>query len=87
MGHRVKSDFLTARISLYSGVARLLDLYGQFDSYNVCKDERQADAMAILSDWMIVGQDLDEAMTVVGQEVQNTTRVRAPVEDLQHAHF
>ena len=86
MGHRVKSDFLTARTSFCSGAARLLDFYGLYDSYNVCRDERQADSMAILSDWMIVGQDLDDAITVVGQEVQNASSVRA-VEDLQHAHI
>ena len=84
MGHKVKSDFLTARTSLYSGAARLLDFYGLYDRYNVCKDEHQADMMAILSDWMIVGQDLEEAMNVLGHEVQNAAPTSA-VEDLQHA--
>lgn len=61
MGHKVKSDFLVARANLAAGAARLFDFYGYFDAYNRCPNEAQADAMAILADWMVVGQDLEEA--------------------------
>jgi len=61
MGSRVKSDFLVAHPSLLSGGARLFDFYGQYDEYNVCPTEVEADAMATYSDWSIVGNDLHEA--------------------------
>jgi hypothetical protein len=61
MGRRIKSDFLVASSSLYSGAARLFDFYGQYDEYNHCPSDAQADAMATLADWLVVGQDIDEA--------------------------
>jgi hypothetical protein len=62
MGRKLKSDFLVEQPSLHSGVARLFDFYGLYDAYNRSPNEAQADAMALLSDWMIVGEDLDSAM-------------------------
>ena len=62
MGRKLKSDFLVAQPSLQSGVARLFDFYGLYDGYNRSPNEAQADAMALLSDWMIVGEDIDSAM-------------------------
>jgi hypothetical protein len=62
MVNRVQSDFLTADTSCVSGVARLLDWGGTYDSYNVSRDGREADAKAMFSDWRIVGQDLADAI-------------------------
>jgi hypothetical protein len=62
MGSRVKSDFLVADPSLSSGAARLFDFYGLYDEYNISQTEAQADAMATLADWMVVGQDIREAV-------------------------
>jgi hypothetical protein len=62
MGHKVKTDFLVEQPSLHSGMARLFDFYGLYDAYNRCPDEAQADSMALLSDWMIVGDDIQSAM-------------------------
>jgi hypothetical protein len=62
MGNKVKSDFLFAQPSLASGVARVFDLWGQFDDYNRSETTVEADAKAIASDWLVVGQDLSDAM-------------------------
>jgi hypothetical protein len=62
MGSKVKSDFLFAQPSLLAGSARLFDFCGLYDEYNVSPTEAQADAMATLADWMIVGQDIREAL-------------------------
>jgi len=62
MGSKVKSDFLVAHPSLSSGAARLFDFYGLYDEYNISQTEAQADAMAAFSDWLIVGQDIREAI-------------------------
>ncbi len=51
------SDFLFVRPRLWMGVARTLDLAGQFDEYNVSATERLADENAIRSDWLAVGND------------------------------
>lgn len=58
----VRTDFLFARPSFGSGVARALDLYGRFDAYDSSGSESEADERAIASDWLVVGQDLEEAI-------------------------
>ena len=52
----VGSDFLFARPSVWSGLARCLDLSGQFDFYNISPSGETADALALYSDWRTVGQ-------------------------------
>lgn len=56
------ATFLFATPSLWSGMARMLDIYGQFDSYNGGETEEEADAKALYSDFRMVGQDLKLAM-------------------------
>jgi hypothetical protein len=57
-----RTDFLFARPSFGSGVARALDLFGTFDAYNSSASEAEADRIAIASDWLVVGSDLQEAI-------------------------
>ena len=58
----IRSDFLVARPSFLTGMARLLDLWGAFDEYNVSPDGRAADALALRADWAVIGQDLRTAI-------------------------
>ena len=53
--------FPFATPSFLSGMARTLDLFATFDSYNTSSGE-EADARAIRSDWYMVGTDLYKAM-------------------------
>jgi hypothetical protein len=62
MNRKVQSDFLFAQPSFASGAARLVDMWGQFDDYNRSDTPAQADAKAIAADWLIVGQDLSDAI-------------------------
>jgi len=52
----VTGDFLFARPSIWSGLARWLDLSGRFDFYNISPSGETADALALYSDWRTVGQ-------------------------------
>jgi hypothetical protein len=61
MGTKVQSDFLFAKPSFASGAASTLDLWGQMAAYNTSETPAEADANAILSDWVIVGQDICDA--------------------------
>jgi len=54
----VESGFLFATPSIWSGVGRVLDFWGVFDTYNYSSSTEEADARALYSDWRIVGQDL-----------------------------
>ena len=64
------SDFLFARPSYLTGVARILDLGGQFDAYNVSRTPAEADVRAIMSDWAMVGLDLNRAVAHVGAQIR-----------------
>jgi len=62
MNRKVQSDFLFAQPSFSSGAARVLDLWGVFDDYNRSDTIQEADAKALAADWLIVGQDLSDAI-------------------------
>jgi hypothetical protein len=64
MNKRVQTDFLFAQPSFLSGAARVLDLWCQFDDYNLSDSGSDADSKAISADWCIVGQDLWDALQV-----------------------
>jgi hypothetical protein len=59
---RARTDFLFAQPSFSSGAARVIDLWGQFDDYNVSGSGAEADAKAIAADWAVVGQDIADAV-------------------------
>ncbi len=52
------SDFLFARSSWLSGMARTLDLAGIFDDYNISLTEAQADWLALQNDALAAYKDL-----------------------------
>lgn len=62
MGRKIQTDFLFAQPSFASGVARVMDLWAGFDDYNRSETTDEADARAIASDWLMVGQDMVEVM-------------------------
>ena len=71
MGDKVQSDFLFAQPSFASGVARVFDLFGQFDEYNRSETPEEADAKAIASDWIVVGQDIADTIEQNEPEMQS----------------
>ena len=64
----MRTDHLFALPSVWSGAARLLDLFSVFDTYNDSASDALADARGIYSDWHIVGEELADAMTKVERE-------------------
>jgi hypothetical protein len=59
---KVKTDFLFAQPSLMAGASRILDFWGVFDDYNRSDTPMEADAKAIAADWLVVGQDVLDAI-------------------------
>jgi hypothetical protein len=56
------SSYLYARPSLIEGVARIFDFGNTLQVYNTSLSPEQADYLALLSDWRVVGNDLRNAM-------------------------
>jgi hypothetical protein len=63
-----KTDFLFAQPS---GAARTVDLWGVLDDYNSSETTCEADQKAIAADWLVVGQDISDAIS------QNDARLTA----------
>lgn len=55
---RTATDFLFARPSFVSGIARLVDFGCLFDQYNNSQSPLEADVRASVSDWLSVGDDI-----------------------------
>jgi hypothetical protein len=62
MGSKIKTDFLFSSPSFASGASRLLDWGGTFDCYNVSANGKEADTKAMLADWVVVGDDIADAI-------------------------
>lgn len=75
---RMSSDFLSATPCVLYGLARLLDLAGQFDTYNYSRTPEEADAKALYWDWRMVGHDLEAALTRFDEEYGTDVRRRGP---------
>ena len=54
--------------SFRSGVARVLDMFGLYDSYNVSRTPDGADLTAIRSDWAALGTDFRAAVKALDAE-------------------
>lgn len=62
------SDYLYARPSFLSGIARLFDFWGLYDSYNSSRTREIADSKALYSDWRTVGRDVKRSMNRYADE-------------------
>lgn len=66
-----KTDFLFATPSAISGVARLLDFAGVYDSYNSSASEQEADCKAAIVDWSTVGRGIVSSLVDACAEDQS----------------
>ena len=62
-----RSGRLFARPSFLEGMARVLDLGAALNIYNYDKDGNEADAKALFSDWMAVGDVIRDSMIQFAQ--------------------
>jgi hypothetical protein len=62
MMKKVQTDFLFAQPSFASGFASAFDLWGELAAYNVSASTTEADENAIAADWLVVGQDIYDAL-------------------------
>jgi hypothetical protein len=64
------TDLLYARPSALEGAARLFDIAGTLNKYNISESGAEADARAIRSDWYAVGMDARRALDVIRRRIQ-----------------
>ncbi len=63
-----KSTFLFTRPSYFSGVARIFDLFGRLNEYNLSPSEEEADSLALFKDAQAVQNDMINAMSKVKEK-------------------
>ncbi|MBM4302288.1 MAG: hypothetical protein FJ121_12330 [Deltaproteobacteria bacterium] len=61
---------LFATLGFFEGMGRTLDLRGTMVGANESLSPKEADASALLSDWMTVGQDIETAIEKYEQELE-----------------
>lgn len=65
---KYRSDFLFVTPSALIGAGSILNIAGNYFSFNSSSSEREADMRALLADWGVVGNDISEAMEEVSHE-------------------
>lgn len=65
-----RSDFLFARPSFMSGMARAIDIGSTLNIYNESESPEMADYRAIKSDWQVVGDDIRRAVNEQAREFE-----------------
>ena len=71
------SDFLFAKPSVAYGIGRLFDLGAVLDLYNESLTPALADALALYSDWSIIGNDMRSALEAVLKDLLRVEREKA----------
>ena len=59
---KFRTDFLVPTPSFLTGVGTVFNIWGQYFDYNTSPSEEEADTRALLCDWGMVGQELEDAM-------------------------
>lgn len=62
MNQMLPTDFLTANSTFFGGMAMAINIGGNFHDYNQSASPVEADAYAIASDWIMVGQDMRKSI-------------------------
>lgn len=75
------STFLFARPGFIGGMARVFDLFGLLNTYNISTTPLEADYKAIRSDWKAVGSDMWSAVEQYERENEQTLKTSKPTED------
>jgi hypothetical protein len=65
-----RSDFLFTTPSFLIGAGSVLNIAGNYFSFNYSSSDRQADTKAISSDWGVVGSDIEKASDAIPQNLK-----------------
>ena len=67
--NKFQTDFLTAN-SFLIGWGSIYNLAGNYFEYNDSESPEEADAMAIMNDWYVIGQDIGNSLSKFEKEVE-----------------
>ncbi len=64
------ATYLTSKSSTLTGMGNIFDFAGSYQEYNTSNTELEADAKATFLDWLVVGEDLKNALHKFANEKQ-----------------
>ena len=67
--NKFQTDFFTAN-SFLIGWGSIYNLAGNYFEYNDSESPEEADAMAIMNDWYVIGQDIGNSLSKFEKEVE-----------------
>lgn len=67
---RYRTDFLFSLPSFLVGAGSVLNIAGNY--FDFSSSDKDADAKALLSDWGVVGQDIQQAFEELEKELEST---------------
>ena len=70
MNNRFETDFLCAPSSFLMGFGSVLNIGGEFQEYNTSNNP---DNIAIATDWLMIGQDMRDALERAETEARPTS--------------
>lgn len=59
------TDFLFPKSSIITGIGTVINIWGNYYTYNTSETEEEADSRAIACDWKMVGEDFKSAIEKV----------------------
>jgi hypothetical protein len=68
MNQIIPTDFLAASSTFVGGMAMAINIAGNFHDYNRMRTPVEADAYALASDWLMVGQDIRDSINSESQQ-------------------
>ena len=78
--YKYRTDFLTAN-SFLIGMGSVFNIAGDYFIYNRSKSEAEADFLALLNDWSMVGQDIKNSMDIFQSENESQKQLVIPFAD------
>lgn len=71
------SDFLVKEPTFIDGAARSIDLFGDFDNYDISGTPEEADARALFHDIAALREDASAALAATKQKVTRSSAKRS----------
>ena len=79
MKKKYYTDYLVAN-SFKIGLGSIFNLEGNYFDYNYASSDKEADFIALLNDWLVVGQDIENSIEILEVEIEREKQLSIPFE-------
>lgn len=69
MSKKYCTDILFSRTNMIIGAGSIFNLGGKYFEFNTCRSGREADSLALMNDWSVIGNDLRKTISQTSKKV------------------